>query len=212
MILFSRTYIEQDEIKPTVKPADHFLLEIKDEPVSSWSTNTKDDNKKTIKIPTPPPVSTSPAYSDISDEDPNTSLTNDNQQMPPSTVNLLNDQTVLPNASWPPPMLLPQYGSFIQHGLNSKTNSNSSSHNTDDSTVKNILDSRQSSTIKTSPSSSTTTPPTTTTTNDPLTLYHYHSNGIANDSKISPTILNSLTSPNENLLNPSSSSTINPSR
>jgi len=208
----TRTNIELDETKPTVKQADHFLLEIKDE---------QDDNKKTIKIPTPPPssslvqinlaptiqpppVSTSPAYSDISDEEPNPTATNDNQQISPSTVNLLNDQTVLPgNASWPSPMLLQQYGSFIQHGLNSKTNSNSS-HNTDDSTVKNILDSRRSSTTQSSiPSPST---------NDPLTLYHYHSNGITNDAKISPTILNSLTSPNENLLNPSSSSTINPSR
>lgn len=212
----TRTNIELDEIKPTVKQADHFLLEIKDEP---------DDNKKTIKIPTPPPsssslvqinltptiqpppVSTSPAYSDISDEDPNTTLTNDNQQISPSTVNLLNDQTVLPNASWPPPMLLQQFGSFIQHGLNSKTNSNSS-HNTDDSTVKNILDSRRSS----STTQSSTPASSSSSINDPLTLYHYHSNGIGNDAKISPTILNSLTSPNENLLNPSSSSTINPSR
>jgi len=94
--------------------------------------------------------------------------------------------------------------------LNSKTNPNGTS----DSTVKNILDSRRSSTTK---SSSTLSPSITPTTNDSLlndyqkTLYHYHTNGLTNDSKLSTSLVNSLTSPNENLLNPSSSS-IHPSR
>ncbi len=94
--------------------------------------------------------------------------------------------------------------------MNSKTNPNGTS----DSTVKNILDSRRSSTTK---SSSTLSPSITPTTNDSLlndyqkTLYHYHTNGLTNDSKLSTSVVNSLTSPNENLLNPSSSS-IHPSR
>jgi len=176
--------------------------------------------KKTLKIPTPPPssssssfvpinitptiqhppISSSPAYSDISDEDPTT--TNENEQIPPSTINLLNEQSIIPNPSWTTQMLLQQYGSYMQHVnkeltsncLNSKTNPNGTS----DSTVKNILDSRRSSTTK--PSSPT---------NESLlneyqkTLYHYHPNGIINDSKLSTSIVNSLTSPNENLLNPS---------
>ncbi len=80
--------------------------------------------------------------------------------------------------------------------MNSKPNPNGTS----DSTVKNILDSRRSSTTKpSSPSSPSSIPPTT---NDPLlndyqkTLYHYHTNGLTNDSKISTSIGNSLTSPN----------------
>lgn len=237
----TETNTEQDEVKSTIKPADHFLLHIQDEPrissssSSSW-INTKndqiDENKKTLKIPTPPPssfvpiniaptiqpppISSSPAYSDISDEDPTT--TNENEQIPPSTINLLNEQSLIPNTSWTAEMLLQQYGSYMQHVnkeltsncLNSKINPNGTS----DSTVKNILDSRRSSstTKPSSPSSSITS-----TTNDPLlndyqkTLYHYHTNGITNDSKLSSSIVNSLTSPNENLLNPSSSS-IQPSR
>ncbi len=85
--------------------------------------------------------------------------------------------------------------------MNSKPNPNSTS----DSTVKNILDSRGLSIPKPPSPSSSISP----TTNDSLlndyqkTLYHYSPNGISNDSKISPTMVNSLTSPNENLLNPS---------
>jgi len=99
--------------------------------------------------------------------------------------------------------------------LNSKNNSNGTS----DSTVKNILDSRRLSTTKPSSPSSTST---IAEYDYQKTLYHYHTNGISNDSKLSPSIVNSLTSPNENLLNPSStttnpldyssSSSINPSR
>ena len=87
------------------------------------------------------------------------------------------------------------YSKIFLSSLNSKSNPNSTS----DSTVKNILDSRRSSITKPSSPSSITP-----TTNDLLlndyqkTLYHYHTNGIINDS-----IVNSLTSPNENLLNPS---------
>lgn len=208
---------EQDDIKSsTVKPADHFLLHIQDEPsIPSW-TNTKieriNENKKTLKIPTPPPsssfvsinipapppVSSSPAYSDISDEDPTTTTNDTEQNPPPSTINLLNEQTLIPNASWTTEMLLQQYGPYMQHVnkelisncLNSKINPN----DTSDSTVKNILDSRRSTTKK-SPS-----PPVSSSTND-LLLYHYQTN----DTKLS------LTSPNENLLNPSSSS-IHPTR
>ncbi len=125
----NETNTEQDEIKSSVKPADHFLLHIQDEP-SSW-TNGKNDrmneNKKGLKIPTPPPstfvpinltptiqpppIASSPAYSDISDEDPTT--TNENEQIPPSTINLLNEQSLIPNTSWTAEMLLQQYGSYI---------------------------------------------------------------------------------------------------
>ncbi|CAF1597614.1 unnamed protein product [Rotaria sp. Silwood1] len=261
---------DQDEIKSTLKSTDHFLLHMQDES-SSW-TNLKIDqthtNKKSIKIPTPPPsssssfvpinnltstiqtlpiISSSPAYSDISDEE-STTTANENEQKPPSTINLLtatngkfdeNDQTLISNSTWTTTqMLLQQYGPYMQqqtfidkdltsNRLNSsKTNSNSS---TSDSTVKNILDSRRLSTTKSSPSSSTTsiTNDSNTLLNDyQKTLYHYHTNGIINDTKLSTTttIVNSLTSPNENLLNLSttnpldyslhntSSSTIHPSR
>ena len=126
-----------------MKTADHFLLHINDE---SWA-NTKNDpsneKKKTLKIPTPspssfvpinltptiapPPTSSSPAYSDISDEDPSTVIANINQDLEktptPSTINLLtatngkideNDQSIISNAPWAAQMLLQQYGSYIQ--------------------------------------------------------------------------------------------------
>jgi len=144
---------------------------------------------------------------------------NENEQTSPSTINLLNEQSLISNPSWTTQMLLQQYGSYMQHVnkeltsncLNSKSNPNGTS----DSTVKNILDSRRSSTTKPSspsPSSSITSTPNDLLLNDyQKTLYHYHTNGITNDSKLSTSIVNSLTSPNENLLNPSSSS-IQPSR
>lgn len=119
-------------------------MHIQDEPSlssSSWTTNTKTDrineNKKPSKIPTPPPssfvpinitptiphppISSSPAYSDISDEDPTT--TNENEQIPPSTINLLNEQSLIPNTLWTTEMLLQQYGSYMQH-VNKELTSN----------------------------------------------------------------------------------------
>jgi len=94
-------------MKSTVKPADHFLLHIQDDPSSSFIPITINPSVQH------PPVSSSPAYSDISDEDP-TITTNENEQIPPSTVNLLNDQSVIPNASWSTQMLFQQYGSYMQ--------------------------------------------------------------------------------------------------
>ncbi len=112
-------------------------MHIKEEP--SWinsKTDRIDDNKINLKIPTPPPssfvpinttptippppVSSSPAYSDISDEDP---TTNENEQIPPSTINLLNEQSIIPNTSWPAQILLQQYGSYMQH-VNKELTSN----------------------------------------------------------------------------------------
>lgn len=102
---------------------------------SSWSNIKSHDQKKSLKIPTPPPSSfvpisitptvqhpaapSSPAYSDISDEDPTTTptrtiTTNEHEPLPPSTINLLNDQSIIPNAVWPTQMLLQQYGSYMQ--------------------------------------------------------------------------------------------------
>ncbi len=129
----NQTNIEHDE----VKSADHFLLQIQDEPSSSSWINSKidqtNDNKKTPQNPTtpppppssiiqPPPTLSSPAYSDISDEDPST--TNETEQIPPlSTINLLtatnekldeNDQSLITNTSWATQMLLQQYGSYMQ--------------------------------------------------------------------------------------------------
>jgi hypothetical protein len=72
-----------------------------------------------------------------------------------------------------------------------------SSNSTSDSTVKNILDARRSSTRKSSSSSSLPLPPTN--------LYHYHTN----ETKFPIPIINTLTSPNENLLH-LSTSTIKP--
>ncbi len=73
-----------------------------------------------------------------------------------------------------------------------------SSNGTSDSTVKNILDARRSSTTKSSSSSSSSSPPTS--------LYHYQTN----ETKFPTPIINTLTSPNENLLHLSSSTTIKP--
>ncbi len=72
-----------------------------------------------------------------------------------------------------------------------------SSNGTSDSSVKNILDARRSSTTKSSSSS----PPPLPSTN----LYHYHTN----ETKFPTPIINTLTSPNENLLH-LSTSTIKP--
>ncbi len=63
-----------------------------------------------------------------------------------------------------------------------------SSNGTSDSTVKNILDARRTSTTK--PSSSTS----------PTNLFDYHTN----ETKFPTPIINTLTSPNENLLHLSS--------
>ncbi len=71
-----------------------------------------------------------------------------------------------------------------------------SSNSTSDSTVKNILDARRSSTTTKSSSS----PPLPSTN-----LYHYH----PNETKFPTPIINTLTSPNENLLH-LSTSTIKP--
>ena len=239
----TRIKTEFEETKSTIKSADHFLLHIQDQPTISptWSnvkTEPIDDQKKTLKIPTPPPpsfmpisitstvqhppVPSSPAYSDISDEDPTTTTTtNEHETLPPSTINLLNEQSIIPNAVWPTQMLFQQYGSFIPQmtkdlpsnwyvaknhsrsliilgnlddfSLNSKSNPNGTS----DSTVKNILDSRSSS-IGKSPSSSITS----TTIDYQKSPYSHSINGLSTDSKYSTTRINSLTSPNENLLKP----------
>lgn len=190
---------EHEEVKSilsTVKPADHFLLHIQDEPalpsatlsmssppslngysaIPSWM-NTKNESTKPPQIPSPtplssssastfvpihpiaitqnPPTSTSPTYSDISDED-STSRT-DNDQIPaplplppPSTINLLtanhekldeHEQTFIPNTRWTTQMLLQQYGSYMQQpappfvGTNTKESSPNRS-------VKTMLDDR----------------------------------------------------------------------
>lgn len=214
----------------------------------TWSnvkTERMDDQKKTsLKIPTPPPSSfvpisitstvqhppapSSPAYSDISDEDPTTTptrtitTTNEHEPLPPSTINLLNDQSIIPNAVWPTQMLLQQYGSYMQQmtkeltsnwynssdlclclsihiyffSLNSKSNPNGTS----DSTVKNILDSRSSSISKSSSSSINPS-----TIDYAKTAYSHSTNGLSTESKYSTTKINSLTSPNENLLKPTNS-------
>ncbi len=85
-------------------------------------------------------------------------------------------------------------------------NSKPISNGTSDSTVKNILDSRRLSTTK--PSSPPSTNDSKLLLNDyQKALYQYHTNGVTNDSKLSTSVVNSLTLPNENILNPSSSST-----
>ena len=127
--------------------------------VSSWlNTKTESTNPKQpphIPSPTPlsssstfvpiqpiastqnPPPSSSPAYSDISDED--SSSRTDNDPIPPSTINLLtanhekldgHEQTFIPNNTrWTTQMLLQQYGSYMQQpaapfvGTNSKESS-----------------------------------------------------------------------------------------
>jgi len=90
------------------------------------------------------------------------------------------------------------------HLIFSSLNSNNtcpSSNGTSDSTVKNILDARRSSTTKSSSSSSSSSPPL-----PPTSLYHYQTN----ETKFPTPIINTLTSPNENLLHLSSSATIKP--
>lgn len=133
-IVHYRIKTELEETKSTIKSADHFLLHIQDQPtISSTWTHVKnepiDEQKKTLKIPTPPPSSfmpvnitptvqhppapSSPAYSDISDEDPTTTIANEHEPLPPSTINLLNEQSIIPNAVWPTQVIFQQYGSFI---------------------------------------------------------------------------------------------------
>lgn len=225
---------------------------------STWNGEKKDRNNnkkrsKTTPIPTAssstfvpitlpssiPLTSTSPAYSDISDEEPTT--TNDSI-LPPSTINLLSgthsnvdDKTnststyLSSNSDWTAQMLFQQFSPYISqstlvptpttsivpstnnettkskrsttpNGLNSK---NHCSSNNNDSAVKNILDARRSSSIKSGSAS----------TSPPMNLFHFHSNGTTTNTnesttKFSPSIINTLTSPNENLLHPS---TNNPS-
>ena len=136
----TETSIEQEE----VKAADHFLLHVNDESWTNTKNESSNENKKTPKIPTPPPSSfvpinltptiapppppsSSPAYSDISDEDPSTAIANvtqDSEKTPtPSTINLLtatngeideNDQSIISKTPWAAQMLLQQYGSYIQ--------------------------------------------------------------------------------------------------
>ena len=102
--------------------------------------------------------------------------------------------------------------------MNSKTNSNGAN----DSTVKNILDSRP---IASSSTAMTTTLDSNVLLNDhQKTCYHYHANGVNHDSKLSTSLIDSLTLSNENVLNSSmtnpydyslhnmSSSSIQPSR
>lgn len=129
---------DQDESKNSVKPADHFVLHIQDEALESKSSSSPNnlDSKNSKK--TPPPISSSPAYSDISDEDP---TPNEQNSFPPSTVNLLSATTNgkidengnnlpssssflpingglnnsdLSNPTWTAQMLFQQFGSFIQ--------------------------------------------------------------------------------------------------
>lgn len=86
--------------------------------------------------------------------------------------------------------------------LNSKTSCPSTNGTSNDSTsVKNILDSRRSTSTSTSSSSTATT--IKSSSSPPIGLYHFHSNGASADNKYSPSIINTLTSPNENLLHPS---------
>lgn len=137
-------------MKSIVKSPDHILLQTQNE--TSWN-NTKvdpsspnNDNQKPVKVSTPPPpssspstfvpinvpqtvpISSSPAYSDISDED-STAITNENDRhsSSSSTINLLattngkfddNEHPLIPNPTWTPQMLLQQYGSFIQQQPN----------------------------------------------------------------------------------------------
>jgi hypothetical protein len=202
------------------KSADHFLLHIKDEPTNSSSSNYLDSNNSKK---TPPRTSSSPAYSDISDEEP---TPNEQNLLPPSTINLLTatngkidenghsssflstngglNNADISNPTWTAQMLFQQFGPFMQQQslvtdispIPNRLNSNNpcpSSNSTSDSTVKNILDGRRSSTTKSSSSLS------------PTTLYPYPSTEI----KFPTPIINTLTSPNENLLH-LSTSTIKP--
>ena len=99
--MFSRCKLNNNEtniLEQDVKPADHFLLYIQDEPIinkpsSSASSSTSSvsspnvitNNSKKPSPPPPPRTSSSPAYSDISDEE----STPNEQILPPSTINLL---------------------------------------------------------------------------------------------------------------------------
>lgn len=133
------TNCDQDELKTSVKPADHFLLHIKDEPnINLNSGNNYLDPNNSKKTP-PPPTSSSPAYSDISDEDP----TPNEQILPPSTINLLtatnekidengnnvhsssssssflstnggSNTSDISNPTWTAQMLFQQFGPFMQ--------------------------------------------------------------------------------------------------
>ncbi|CAF0815063.1 unnamed protein product [Adineta ricciae] len=254
-LLENKHLTDPDELKPSIKPADHFLLHIQDEPVNNKNSvssppptttldlnlkKNRDNHKKDQKIPTPPPPPSlpqpsSPAYSDISDEEPTPS----EQTLPPSTINLLTatngkleengtsshssssssflNSSDLTNPVWATQMLFQQFGPLIQqqalataavsnnkdisttpNRLNSN-NSCPSSNGTSDSTVKNILDARRSSTTKISSSSSSASSPPL----PPASLYHFPS---SNESKFPTPIINTLTSPNENLLHLSASS------
>ncbi|CAF2127025.1 unnamed protein product [Rotaria magnacalcarata] len=253
----NETNIDQDEINNSVKQPDHFLLPIQNEtsinktsPITNYvdSTITNKESANILpKIPTSPPplqlTSSSPAYSDISDEDP----TPNEQMLPPSTINLLtatngnldengnnlhslssssssflstNGGLNSSNPAWAAQMIFQQFGSFIQpqalasatvsnnkdlsttpNRLNSNnicpsSSSSSSSNGTSDSSVKNILDGRRSAATKSSSSSlasaSSLSPPTS--------LYPF----LAHEIKFPTPIINTLTSPNENLLHLSS--------
>ena len=148
-LLENKHLTDPDDLKSSIKPADHFLLHIQDEPVnnknsvSSPSTTLdlnlkkdRDNHKKDQKIPTPPPPPSlpqpsSPAYSDISDEEPTPS----EQTLPPSTINLLTatngkleengtsshsssssflNNSDLTNPAWAAQMLFQQFGPLIQ--------------------------------------------------------------------------------------------------
>jgi len=222
---------EQDDFKNSVKSADHFLLHIQDEPIVNKPSTISSPNLNNSKQT--PLTASSPAYSDISDEEPPPSTTAISESvpplssiLPPSTINLLtatngkidengnnlhspssiSTNSDLTNPAWTAQMLLQQFGPFIQHpqtlvtdisSTPNRLNSNNtcpSSNGTSDSAVKNILDARRSSTTKSSSSSS-----------PPSSLYPFHSN----ESKFPTPIINTLTSPNENLLH-LSTSTIKP--
>ena len=129
---------DQDDLKTSITPADHFLLPIQDEPMQTKVAsppNYLDSNNSKTSSPPPPPTSSSPAYSDISDEDP---LPNEHVSFPPSTINLLAqsngkidenghnlhssflttnsglNNSDISNPAWTAQMLFQQFGSFIQ--------------------------------------------------------------------------------------------------
>ena len=207
-------------------------MHIQDEPIVNKPSTISSPNLNNSKQT--PLTASSPAYSDISDEEPPPSTTTTISEsvpplssiLPPSTINLLtatngkidengnnlhspssiSTNSDLTNPAWTAQMLLQQFGPFIQHpqtlvtdisSTPNRLNSNNtcpSSNGTSDSAVKNILDARRSSTTKSSSSSS-----------PPSSLYPFHSN----ESKFPTPIINTLTSPNENLLH-LSTSTIKP--
>lgn len=122
-----------------MKAADHFLLHIQDEPAETKAASPPNYLDSTNSKKTPPPISSSPAYSDISDEDP---TPNEATSFPPSTINLLApsngridenannlhsssspsfpssngglNNSDLSNPAWTAQMLFQQFGSFIQ--------------------------------------------------------------------------------------------------